>query len=67
VCLGGLITCDGKVSSELSRPIGEASGVFNKLRKMRSHSSIGLARKLKIYDACVVSKLLYRLSLASTS
>jgi len=47
VYLGGLITCDGKVASELSRRIGEASGVFNKLRNMWSHACIGLSRKLK--------------------
>ena len=46
VYLGGLITCDGKAASELSRRIGEATGMFNTLRKMWAHSSIGLARKI---------------------
>ena len=61
VYLGGLITCDGRVASELSRRIGEATGVFIKLRKMWSHSSVGVARKFKIYESCVLSKLMYSL------
>ena len=64
VYLGGLITCDGKASSELSRRIGEATGVFNKLRKMWSHSPISLEFKLKIYKACVLSRLLFSLCVA---
>ena len=61
IYLGGMLNCDGRVASELSRRIGEATGILDKLKKLWSHSSIGLARKLKIYDACVLSKLLYSL------
>eukprot|EP00959_Pyramimonas_sp_CCMP1952_P372924 7809596-Pyramimonas_sp.AAC.1 len=67
VCLGGLITCDGKAASELSRRIGDATGVFNRLRKMRPHSSMGLARKMKIYETSVLSKLLCFLDCLATT
>ena len=64
VYLGGLITSDGKASWELSLRIEEAIEVFNKLRKMWSRSPISLELKLKIYKACVLSKLLCSLCVA---
>jgi len=59
--LGGLITCDARAAAELSRRLGEATGAFKALSKIWSHSSIGRKRRFAIYDACVLSKLLYSL------
>ena len=59
VYLGGLVTCDGKAGRELVRRLGEGLRVFNGLCKVWSHAGITRARKLEIYSACVVSKILY--------
>ena len=59
VYLGGLVTCDGKAGRELVRRLGEGRRVFDGLCKVWSHAGITRARKLEIYSACVVSKILY--------
>ena len=59
VYLGGLVTCDGKAGRELVRRLGEGRRVFDGLCKVWSHAGITRARKLEIYCACVVSKILY--------
>ena len=47
--------------SELNRRIGSASDEFNKLSRVWKDSGINVRRKLKIYQACILSKLLYDL------
>jgi hypothetical protein len=64
VYLGSLLCSDGRIGSELGRRIGAAQGEFNKLSKIWSHTVISKARKLKIFEACVVSKLMYNLHAA---
>ena len=59
VYLGGLVTCDGKAGRELVRRLGEGRRVFDGLEKIWSHAGITRSRKLQIYSACVVSKILY--------
>ena len=61
VYLGGLVSCDGRASTELSRRLGEARVTFKQLDKVWSRAAIGWKRKYKIYDAVVLSKLLYSL------
>ena len=61
IYLGGLISCDGKSSRELSRRIGEGRCLFNMLCKIWSHAGISRHRKLYIYSSCVISKVLYSL------
>ena len=46
VYLGGLISCDGKTTRELTRRISEGHGVFKSLCKLWSHSGITQKRKL---------------------
>ena len=58
------MSADGKLGSELGRRIGEATAAFKTLRALWSHSSIGLPRKLHVFDACVVSRLAYGLQSA---
>ena len=59
IYLGSLITSDGKVGTELSRRLGAARAEFETLSRVWSHSTLDNVRKLRIFDACVVSKLLY--------
>ena len=55
------ITADGTAGSELNRRLGAARAEFEQLRRVWSHSGISRARKLEIFNACVISKLLYNL------
>ena len=41
--------------------MGSATDEFNKLQRVWKHSGINVARKLQIYQACILSKLLYNL------
>ena len=62
--LGFILSSDGRLGSELGRRIGEASATFKALQRLWSHSCISLPRKLHVFDACVVSKLVYGLQSA---
>jgi len=61
VYLGGIIACDGRAAREISRRLGECGRLFDQLKRMWSHARITTRRKLEIYRACVVTKLLYSL------
>lgn len=61
VYLGGLLSNDGCVGSELGRRIGLAQVEFKTLRRIWSHASISQSKKLRIFHACVISKLMYSL------
>ena len=57
--LGSLLASDGRIGSELGRRIGMAETDFRTLSKVWSHAALSKPRKLQIYLACVVSKLMY--------
>ena len=57
--LGSVLSSDGRVGAELGKRIGAAQADFLKLVKVWSHAAITRRRKLRIFEACVVSKLLY--------
>ena len=61
VYLGGLVTCDGKAGNEISRRLGACGGLFRQIRQVWSHAAVTRNRKLEVYSACVLSKLLYSL------
>ena len=65
IYLGSSLSSDGRVASEVGRRIGQAKADFDALRKVWSHSRLAVDRKLRIYDACVVSKLVYGLHTAT--
>ena len=65
VYLGGLVSGDGRIDSELSRRIGMASAEFGKLRQVWSHSNVTRERKLLFLQSCVISKLAYGLGTAA--
>jgi len=62
--LGATIYSDGCVRSELARKLGFAWADFSKLQKLWSHTTLSVARKLQIFQAVVLSRLLYGLSSA---
>ena len=57
--LGRTIYSSGRVANELTRKLGAAWADFQKLRKSWNHSSLSKTRKLEVYQAAVVSSLLY--------
>ena len=61
IYLGGLVSCDGRVDSELSRRIGMACSEFRKLRLVWGHANLSQRQKLDFFQAFVVSKLRYGL------
>ena len=67
VYLGSSLSCDGRASTELNRRLGLARADFESLSRVWAHSTIGRRKKLRIFDACVISKLRYGLSVATLS
>ena len=61
VFLGGLLSTDGSVGAELSRRIGEGRDCFHTLARVWRHANISKTRKMQIFEACIVSKILYGL------
>ena len=61
VYLGCVLSRDGSSGSELSRRLGAAQDEFGKLAKVWAHCNVTRHRKVEIYSACVLSKLLYNL------
>ena len=57
IYLGSLLTVTGSSSSSVGRRIGEAKSVFSSLSEVWKHANITKARKIQIYEACVISKL----------
>ena len=59
-----MISADGSIGPELSRRIGAARAEFDTLARIWSHTSLSATKKIRIYEACVLSKLLYCLHTA---
>ena len=58
--LGSIITNPGDLQPDINRRIGMAAGVMRSLRQPRwRHSSISLETKLRVYQASVLSVLIY--------
>ena len=62
--LGSLVSDDGRITRELSRRLGMANGDFRALARVWRHSTLGRQRRLELFKALVVSKLLYGLPAA---
>jgi len=60
-CLGGLISRDGRVDSEISRKIGMAHGDFKVLQRLWGHAGVTTKKKIEYFTAFVASRLLYGL------
>ena len=61
VYLGALIDSKGKPGHEVSKKIRDSRRVFKTLLRVWKHTRISTKRKIDIYYACVVSKLMYSL------
>ena len=59
--LGSMLCNSGKTGTELSCRLGAARKEFDSLCRVWSHASLSKTKKLRIYEACVVSKLMYAL------
>ena len=59
IYLGGLLAANGDLYREITRRIGEATGIFNTLEMVWKHTNISKKKKIEIFQACCVSKLLY--------
>ena len=64
VYLGSLLSEDGYTELELSRRIGAARADFDALRRLWSHANVPREDKLRVFNACVMSKLMYALHTA---
>ena len=62
--LGALISADGSIQSEINRRIGMVSADFKLLDILWTHAKVSQKQKYLIYQACIVSKLLYGLQTA---
>ena len=61
VYLGASICSDGGTDAELARRLGLAEAEFRKLSQVWAHAGLSPKEKYEIYDACVLSRLLYGL------
>ena len=59
--LGGMLCSDGSCMSAVTSRLGEARNSFEKLAAIWKHSNLTEPRKIAIYKACVVTKLMYGL------
>jgi len=57
--LGSLLSHDAKIGAELNQRLGAARAEFDTLSKVWAHSMLNIRRKHEIFQACVVTKLLY--------
>jgi len=62
--LGSVVAADGRISNELARRLGFANSEFRKLSRLWRHSRLGRTRKVEIFNAVVVSILMYGLASA---
>lgn len=60
--LGTSVAADGTVSKELGRRLGAAWSEYVKLEKLWKHTTLPKTRKVEVFQAAVISKLLYGLS-----
>ena len=64
VYLGGLLSGDSRIDSELARRIGFATAEYHQLQKLWGHAHVSIREKVQFVSAFVVSKLVYGLSTA---
>ena len=59
VYLGSCISANGRFACEIARKIGSASAAFNGLQAAWRHTAIHRLRKIEIFNACILSKVMY--------
>ena len=58
-CLGSYLDASAAAGPEICKRLGEAKGQFEKLPKVWQHSTLRTQLKIRIFQGCVVSKLLH--------
>ena len=61
VYLGSLLSSDGEIMTAIKRRLGIARKDFEVLQSIWRHTSLTKAWKLRIFEACIISKLVYGL------
>ena len=61
IYLGSSISLEGNADAEVARRFGMSQSGFNSLSKVWRHSRVSRGDRYRIYQACVLSKLLYGL------
>ena len=62
--LGALLAADGSMWSEINRRLCPARADFSVLTRVWKHSSLPVTEKIRIFNACVTSQLMYGLHTA---
>jgi hypothetical protein len=62
--LGATVYADGSLKRELGRKLGCAWADFTKLNRLWKHSTLTKSRKIAVYQAVIISRLLYGLGSA---
>ena len=63
--LGSLLSADGGVASEMGRRLGMAQSDFQTLDRIWKHSTLSRTKKIRIFNACICTKLCYGLFTAA--
>ena len=58
-CLGSYLDASAAAGQEICRRLREGKGQFEKLPKVWRHSTLRIQLKIRIFQGCVVSKLLH--------
>ena len=64
IYLGSALHASGRSVTEISRRIGQAAAEFKLLSTVWKNAGVSLQRRLAVFDAVVISKLMYALSSA---
>ena len=64
VYLGSYLCDNGSIGPELNRRLGAARAEFETLSRVWNHAVLPKSEKIRIFEACVLSKLLYCLHTA---
>ena len=59
IYLGGKVTTDGHSAPEVMHRIALAASAMNQLGRVRRQRNLSLVTKLRLYESCVLSVLLY--------
>ena len=62
--LGDALEASARTIGEVSRRLGAAGRDFRQLRRIWSHGGLSTLRKVQLYSACIVPRLLYGLDTA---
>ena len=59
IYLGSLLSSDGRIDTEISRRLGMAQEEFQLLSRVWNHANLSEHKKVEVFNACILSKLIY--------